>query len=363
FATCNRLVVPYDYKFDRQKIASAKLLEKVSGPTMKSVTKVPEVRFNFLWVIENFAAISKYVSCIDSQEFTSPQSTINKWALRCKPRRVDEATGFEYISVHLYIRKSENNVPQRAKYKIRILDRDNDSRFMGGSDDLEGRVFLPGQGLGFTKLAPFDFIIDRANNFLDENGSLKILCEVSLICEMYNTPISKYELKLDDEIEKNGSLLEHMKKLLLSKNNCDVTIVSKDDVFAAMFKHDTKEKREKEIKIPDFNEEVVSEMLRFVYTDQVSEEKMDEIACELAVAADKYDIPLLKFHCEKYIATNINEDNCASLLLFSDENNCASLKARILEFVGQNSVNVCENETWKSEMRKRPALFEEAFEA
>ncbi|RWS09974.1 protein roadkill-like protein [Dinothrombium tinctorium] len=249
---------------------------------------------------------------------------------------------------------------------------------LSGTDDPEGRVFQPGLGLGYTKLAPIDFILDRANNFLDENGSLKILCEVTLICEMYNTPISKYELKLDDEIEKNGSLCEHMRKLLLSKNNCDVSIESKDDkkieahsfmlslrsdVFAAMFQHDTKERREKEIKIPDFNEEVVNEMLRFVYTDEVSEEKMDEIACELAVAADKYDIPLLKFYCEKYIAMNINEDKCASLLLFSDQNNCASLRARILEFVGQNSVNVCENETWQREMRKRPALFEEALKA
>ena len=56
-------------------------------------------------------------------------------------------------------------------------------------------------------------------------------------------------------------------------------------VFAAMFDHDTKEKQENLIEIPDIKPEVLQALLEHIYTGKVP--SMDQYAEELLAAADK----------------------------------------------------------------------------
>jgi speckle-type POZ protein len=70
-----------------------------------------------------------------------------------------------------------------------------------------------------------------------------------------------------------------------------VVLAAGSPVFAAMLKATGfTENKTNVLKIDDLEPPIIKEMLRFLYTDQV--EKMDELAKDLLVAADKYLIDL-----------------------------------------------------------------------
>ena len=72
-------------------------------------------------------------------------------------------------------------------------------------------------------------------------------------------------------------------------------------VFSAMLQSEGfAENKTNVLKIDDLEPPVVKEMLRFLYTDRV--EKMDQLAKDLLVAADKYLIDSLKSNCQLALA-------------------------------------------------------------
>ena len=71
-----------------------------------------------------------------------------------------------------------------------------------------------------------------------------------------------------------------------------VILTTKSDVFAAMFTHDTKEKRTGVVEITDFSFQVVQEMVRFLMHDYCT--GWDGQYEKLAAIADKYDIAGMK---------------------------------------------------------------------
>jgi speckle-type POZ protein len=70
-----------------------------------------------------------------------------------------------------------------------------------------------------------------------------------------------------------------------------------------------------QIKIEDIQPEVFQELLRFIYTGQVSTATMETMAAGLFIAADKYSPNELKNECENYLIHDMSPDNCIELLL------------------------------------------------
>lgn len=66
-----------------------------------------------------------------------------------------------------------------------------------------------------------------------------------------------------------------------------------------MLKLPMKESLENIIAIEDFNQDVVAEMLRFIYTGDAP--KLSEMSEDLLAVADKYGIARLKKMCVGYI--------------------------------------------------------------
>ena len=62
-------------------------------------------------------------------------------------------------------------------------------------------------------------------------------------------------------------------------------LASRSKVFAAMFEHDTEEKRRNRVDIPDLDGAVCQEMLRYIYTGVV--ESLEQNAAELLIVAEK----------------------------------------------------------------------------
>ena len=72
-----------------------------------------------------------------------------------------------------------------------------------------------------------------------------------------------------------GKVLSAHRKLLEARS----------PVFAAMFKHQLKEKKEKQVVIPDIDVKVFQKLLQFVYKDKVT--GLEQYAVPLWIAADK----------------------------------------------------------------------------
>ena len=102
---------------------------------------------------------------------------------------------------------------------------------------------------------------------------------------------------------KLDELSENFHSLLDSGNLADVSLLvagkelrahklilaTRSPVFAAMFEHDTKEKKESRIEITEFSFDVCQHMLRFIYTGRVYE--LDRYAMDLMTAADMVGCP------------------------------------------------------------------------
>jgi speckle-type POZ protein len=100
-------------------------------------------------------------------------------------------------------------------------------------------------------------------------------------------------------------------------------LAARSKVFAAMFKHPTKENSTNQIEIEDIEPEVFDQLLRFIYTGKVPLEKLETMVIGLFIAADKYLMDGLKMKCENYLLHHMSPDNCVVLLFHGDLQNPA----------------------------------------
>lgn len=142
-------------------------------------------------------------------------------------------------------------------------------------------------------------------------------------------------------LEDYGNLLKSGKfsDVILSVNGKHLfahkaILAARAGYFAAMFEHETKEKKENRVEITDVDAEVLTEMLQFIYTGKVP--SMDKYAVELLAVADKYQLEPLKVICEEALCSKLapeNFDLVQNFLLLADLYNASKLKTKVLDFI------------------------------
>ncbi|KAM8717854.1 hypothetical protein ACLKA7_004539 [Drosophila subpalustris] len=171
----------------------------------------------------------------------------------------------------------------------------------------------------------------------------------------YNSPkgLTTDEILSDDL----GALFE-------TKEFADVTIVTADDhkipahktilsarskVFAAMFRHSTKEKAENCVDINDFSSDVIIELLRFMYTGKAPKIIMynSKMTFDLLTAADKYQLDTLKAMCARSLSINLSIDTAPIVLKAADLYNMEDLKSKAIRFIKSNIHKIRETNNWK----------------
>jgi speckle-type POZ protein len=136
----------------------------------------------------------------------------------------------------------------------------------------------------------------------------------------------------------------HLKNLFESGALADITIKSEDkelkvhklilarsEVFAKMLSGETEEAQSAVIKIKDISHEVLVEMCRFLYYDEVP--KMKSLALELMVAADKYMVEDLAAKCEKFLMDNITVENFHDVLVTANRLSKDKLREAAIDFI------------------------------
>jgi speckle-type POZ protein len=123
-------------------------------------------------------------------------------------------------------------------------------------------------------------------------------------------------------------------------------ILSRCEVFDAMLnKHNMKEAQKKIIEIFDIDHDVLVEMIRYLYCDEVP--KIEEMALELLVAADKYNIQGLYKKCVLYLWENVKAENYSQILVTADQLQIGCLKEVAIDYIIRNRKEIFSSETWK----------------
>lgn len=154
-------------------------------------------------------------------------------------------------------------------------------------------------------------------------------------------------------------LVDDMEALLSSTNHSDVTLcvddkefnvhrcilASRSEVFAAMFKYDTQEKLQNRIVIVDVPSDVISLVLKYVYTN-----KLDELSPEqylsLFSAADKYALLDLWKKCSQRLQKNLPLHVLMQVLVAADLHQDEDLKNAVVQKFLKNAVSVMSSDEW-----------------
>jgi len=112
------------------------------------------------------------------------------------------------------------------------------------------------------------------------------------------------------------------------------------------------------LKIKDLQADTLEELLSYIYTD--SSANVDACANSLLAAADLYQLPGLKSHCEQHLSEVITPVNVAAVLMLADQYACERLKSSALKYCKDNHNYIVKDHAWKTIEEEKPGLFEEA---
>ena len=104
-------------------------------------------------------------------------------------------------------------------------------------------------------------------------------------------------------------------------------LAAKSPVFRAMFTSNMKESVAKEILNEDMEPDVMEELLRCVYTDQVPV----ECGCDMLIAFDRFGLISLLDRCQDSVTITV--ENAFEVFAVAEELNAKRLKMRILKFL------------------------------
>jgi len=137
-------------------------------------------------------------------------------------------------------------------------------------------------------------------------------------------------------------------------------LTCKSPVFKRMFHHEMKEAKEGRIVIEDITPQILKEMLRFLYCGRLSNIK--DICDELFIAADKYDLEVLKDQCELVLLKNITPDNALDMYVLADTYNGDALKEEAVRVLRNHKTKVVrDSETFQEFTHRYPELMFELY--
>ncbi|KAG5670898.1 hypothetical protein PVAND_001129 [Polypedilum vanderplanki] len=157
---------------------------------------------------------------------------------------------------------------------------------------------------------------------------------------------------------KRDGAKNHLKSMFESGNDADITIMSegkelkvhnfilkRSEVFSKMFSGEMKESRNRIVVIEDIKHEVIVEMCRYLYYDEIP--KIKSLALPLLVAASKYLIDDLVEECEDFLMTNITLDNYHEVIVIADQLNKEKLREAAIDYIITNCKSIFPSTAWK----------------
>ncbi|XP_051172677.1 speckle-type POZ protein-like [Leptopilina boulardi] len=303
---------------------------------------------SYTWKIKDFNQTITTKNELSSPEFPSEGNVCEDWSisLNCS-RRIYCGTCSSYhnlvceecqqehckgdVSIRLsYLRINQNLPPLKVKY---ILKNSTTNKYYKKST-----IFCVQSG-DFSQSGFRDFIsLKRIKDFIVDKD-LTIVCNIKQALKTISTGFENFMTKTSlSDIEFHvGNQVFPAHKVVLS---------SKSPVFRQMFSHQLKENISNVVNIVDIESNIFYEILWFMYSGKVR--KLNEYACPLLVAADKYDINCLKIICETHLYKNLTSENVVRILKLADDLNAFGLKDNCFLFIKSNLKEVVASEEFKT---------------
>lgn len=138
-------------------------------------------------------------------------------------------------------------------------------------------------------------------------------------------------------------------------------LMSRSPVFRAMLDNEMEESRSGTIKITDVSYDVLRAFVHYLYTADVLLD--EQMACDLLVLAEKYQVKHLKGFCERFMTSKVNSDNAVGSFAFAHRHNAKSLLDAALSSIMENMGSLTGREEYKELVEKDPRLVVEIYEA
>lgn len=143
--------------------------------------------------------------------------------------------------------------------------------------------------------------------------------------------ISDFEKLLDDQKYSDFTVVTSTnKKFHVHKS----ILAARSEVFSAMFDSDMVENKRNSMTIEDFDDEVIQELLRYIYCGRI--ENIEELSSSLLKAADKYLLEGLKIMCLENMCEAVTFKNAIELLCLATNYKVDFLKSRLFNIVVYN---------------------------
>ncbi|XP_065203948.1 speckle-type POZ protein B-like [Planococcus citri] len=316
-------------------------------------TKIHYDIASYVWTIEDFHFHEAKGERLVSPMFSSATNNQVKWYLSVLPNGKIDAKDF----VSLYIYMSEHSSLEKGKEVFTeptfyILNSKGKEEFHLA---MSIKKFVHSTHWGFNEFIKKD--AKFRNNMLS-NKALTIRCEIKFSdmndiaeeCNQCDCKIGVPECNLSENLEtlfKNQEFTD----VVLSVNGKDFPahkniLAARSPVFRAMFTHSTKEKELNRVDIEDISEQVVDEMLKYIYTGKCL--NLKKFAEGLLAAANKYDLYQLKTMCVKTLFEGLSVENATSVLTLADMYGVKELKNKVIKFIVSNPTEVMGTEGWKN---------------
>ncbi|KAJ8675530.1 hypothetical protein QAD02_011316 [Eretmocerus hayati] len=124
--------------------------------------------------------------------------------------------------------------------------------------------------------------------------------------------------------------------------------------FHAMFTDHTRETQGDVIHVIDFSYDIMKELIRFIYCEKV--EHLDQLALNLIIAAEKYDIPALKSMCAVTLLKSLSLTNICEIFVAASISNCIQLRAEADKFIQKNLPKIVETPGFKRLEKSNPTF-------
>eukprot|EP00731_Ephydatia_muelleri_P032792 Em0024g336a len=136
---------------------------------------------------------------------------------------------------------------------------------------------------------------------------------------------------------------------------------ARSPVFSAMFEHEMEESRKNRVEISDLDQEVMQEMLAYIYTGKAP--NLKKMADSFLSVADKYALDRIKVMCEEALCANLNIENVSDTLVLADLHSATQLKAMCIDFINNYAPEVKDTQGWSTLVSRHAHLVAEAFKA
>lgn len=112
---------------------------------------------------------------------------------------------------------------------------------------------------------------------------------------------------------------------------------ARSTTFHSMFNSGMIESKNMTVNFKEYPESLIRDFLHFLHYDQVID--MENNVCDLLILSDMYNVDKLKFHCETYLASQLNHKNAHIVLQMAVRVQSQLLIASLSKFYHRNGID------------------------